>query len=117
MPRARATWFGRGGDRDSRALMAHPADPHFFRHEYGRLVAMISRRVGMHRLQLVEDAAQSALLAALESWGLNGPPDNPSSPRTLRLHSFQETCAMTFCVCCSCAATLPSRSSPSWYSR
>lgn len=51
---------------------------HFFRHEYGRLVAMISRRVGVRHLETVEDAVQSALLAALESWRA-GLPENPSA--------------------------------------
>jgi RNA polymerase sigma-70 factor (ECF subfamily) len=52
---------------------------HFFRHEYGRLVAMLSRRVGMRYLETVEDAVQCALLAALESWTRGDLPDNPSA--------------------------------------
>jgi RNA polymerase sigma factor (sigma-70 family) len=52
---------------------------HFFRHEYGRLVAMLSRRVGVHHLEAVEDAVQSALMTALESWIVAGVPDNPSA--------------------------------------
>jgi len=52
---------------------------HFFRHEYGRLVAMLSRRVGMRHLETVEDAVQCALLAALESWTRRGIPENPSA--------------------------------------
>ena len=54
-------------------------DEHFFRHEYGRLVAMLVRRVGMPHLDAVEDAVQSALLAALETWTTGGVPDNPSA--------------------------------------
>jgi RNA polymerase sigma-70 factor (ECF subfamily) len=49
----------------------------FFRHEYARLVATLSRRVGMQHLEAVEDAVQSALLSALESWTTNGLPENP----------------------------------------
>lgn len=49
----------------------------FFRHEYGRLVAGLTRRVGLRHLEAVEDAAQSALLAALESWTTRGVPENP----------------------------------------
>lgn len=52
---------------------------HFFRHEYGRLVAMLSRRVGVQHLEAVEDAVQSALMTALESWTVAGLPDNPSA--------------------------------------
>ena len=38
---------------------------HFFRHEYGKLVATLSRRIGVHNIEAVEDAVQSALMAAL----------------------------------------------------
>ena len=51
----------------------------FFRHEYGRLVAALSRRVGVQHLEAVEDAVQSALMTALESWTTAGLPDNPSA--------------------------------------
>ncbi len=50
---------------------------HFFRHEYGRLVATLSRRVGVHSIKDVEDAVQSALMTALETWTIAGLPDNP----------------------------------------
>lgn len=52
---------------------------HVFRHEYGRLVAMLSCRVGVHHIEAVEDAVQSALMTALETWKLSGFPDNPSA--------------------------------------
>lgn len=52
---------------------------HFFRHEYGSLVASLSRRAGVHHLDAVEDAAQAALMAALESWTRGRIPDNPSA--------------------------------------
>lgn len=51
----------------------------FFRHEYGRLVAMLCRRVGVQHVEAVEDAVQGALMAALESWPIAGPPDAPSA--------------------------------------
>jgi RNA polymerase sigma factor (sigma-70 family) len=77
MPRARAARLGCRGHRDPRSLSKEAADPHFFRHEYGRLVAVLSRRVGLEHLEAVEDAVQSALLAALDSWRTSGVPDNP----------------------------------------
>lgn len=52
---------------------------HFFRHEYGRLVAVLSCRRGFNHLENVEDAAQAALLAALERWTTDGVPDDPSA--------------------------------------
>jgi len=60
-------------------LTASQLDALFFRHEYGHLVAMLSRRVGIHHIEAVEDAAQSALLVALESWTKGSVPDNPSA--------------------------------------
>jgi RNA polymerase sigma-70 factor (ECF subfamily) len=50
---------------------------HFFRHEYGRLVATLSRRAGVQHIEAVEDAVQSALMSALETWTISGLPDNP----------------------------------------
>lgn len=50
---------------------------HFFRHEYGRLVAMLTCRVGAQHIEAVEDAVQSALMTALEAWTMTGLPDNP----------------------------------------
>ena len=52
---------------------------HFFRHEYGRLVAILSHRVGVQHIEAVEDAVQSALMTALEAWTIGGLPDNPSA--------------------------------------
>jgi RNA polymerase sigma-70 factor (ECF subfamily) len=51
----------------------------FFRDQYGRLVAMLSRRWGVHHLELIEDAVQTALLTGLETWTRSGIPDNPSA--------------------------------------
>jgi RNA polymerase sigma-70 factor (ECF subfamily) len=59
-------------------LSAATTVQHFFRHEYGRLVATLARRVGMQHLDAVEDAVQSALVAAVETW-TSGEPDNPSA--------------------------------------
>ncbi len=52
---------------------------HFFRHEYGRLVSILSHRVGVKNIEAVEDAVQSALMKALESWTIIGLPENPSA--------------------------------------
>ncbi|MCB9678226.1 MAG: sigma-70 family RNA polymerase sigma factor [Alphaproteobacteria bacterium] len=52
---------------------------HFFRREYAGLVAALTRRAGAHHLAEAEDAAQAALLTALERWPHTGLPDNPST--------------------------------------
>lgn len=59
--------------------MSVPPDDHFFRHEYGRLVAMLARRVGARHLETIEDAVQEALLAAVETWPRGAVPENPSA--------------------------------------
>jgi RNA polymerase sigma factor (sigma-70 family) len=48
---------------------------HWFRRELGRLVSILSRRFGHHRIELCEDAAQSALLRATQSWSSQLPDD------------------------------------------
>jgi RNA polymerase sigma-70 factor (ECF subfamily) len=48
---------------------------HVFREEYGRLIATLMRRFG--DLDLAEEAAGEALLAALEKWPESGVPPNP----------------------------------------
>ncbi len=52
---------------------------HSFRREYGRLVAVLTRRVGARHVEQVEDAVQGALLAALTTWTAQGRPDDPSA--------------------------------------
>lgn len=61
----------------------------FFRHQYGKLVASLTKRVGIQFLDRIEDAAQSALLKGLEKWSVehsktnhepnSSIPDNPSA--------------------------------------
>lgn len=48
-----------------------------FRTEYGRLVAALMRRFG--DLDVAEDAASEALVAALEKWSRDGVPPNPGA--------------------------------------
>jgi len=50
-----------------------------FRHEAGRLIAILTRIFGPANLGLAEDVAQEALIAALEVWPYHGVPDNPTA--------------------------------------
>ncbi len=50
---------------------------HSFRHEYGRLVAALTRNLGIRQLDEVEDAVQSALMKAMNAWSRHGMPTDP----------------------------------------
>lgn len=52
---------------------------HFFRHTYGKLVATLSRRIGAQHIDAIEDAVQSALMSAVETWPVTELPANPSA--------------------------------------
>ncbi len=59
---------------------AHGLVEHFFRREYGRLVALLTRKVaGAQHIELVEDAVQGALLTALTAWTARGLPEDPGA--------------------------------------
>ena len=51
---------------------------HFFRHEFGRLVAVLTRSLGVRRLDLVEDVVQTALVQAQETWARRGVTEDPA---------------------------------------
>ncbi|MFN9433416.1 MAG: RNA polymerase sigma factor [Planctomycetota bacterium] len=52
---------------------------HFFRHEYGRIVAVLTRSLGIRSVDLIEDAVQQAMFRALTAWRSRGLPDDASA--------------------------------------
>lgn len=50
---------------------------HLFRHHAGQMVSVLCRMFGFERLDLIEDAVQDALIAALKKWPFSGFPENP----------------------------------------
>ena len=50
-----------------------------FREEAGKLVATLTRHLGVEHLQLAEDVVQEALGRALRIWPFYGVPDNPAA--------------------------------------
>lgn len=52
---------------------------HFFRHEYSKMVAVISHYFSAEDLNLAEDVVQDTLLEAIRGWELNGIPPNPTA--------------------------------------
>ena len=52
---------------------------HLFRHEAGKMIAVLTRIFGLHDLELAEDVVQESFLKALQSWKYGQIPDNPSA--------------------------------------
>jgi RNA polymerase sigma factor (sigma-70 family) len=51
---------------------------HLFRHEAGKMAAVLTRMVGLRELQVAEDIVQDTLLQALNAWKVKGVPENPA---------------------------------------
>lgn len=51
---------------------------HLFRHEAGKMIAVLTRIFGIHNLQMAEDVVQEAFLKATQVWKFELP-DNPSA--------------------------------------
>ena len=52
---------------------------HLFRHEAGKMVAVLTRIFGFEHLTLAEDVVQESLARALRTWPFHGLPQNPSA--------------------------------------
>ncbi|WP_205685603.1 RNA polymerase sigma factor [Flavipsychrobacter stenotrophus] len=53
--------------------------PHLFRTEYSKIVAVLSRLLGLQHLDVAEDIAADTFLAAMEIWPYKGVPTNPEA--------------------------------------
>ena len=51
---------------------------HLFRHESGKMIAVLSRLLGLQHLELAQDIVQDTLLQAMSSWSYGQVPDNPA---------------------------------------
>ncbi len=51
---------------------------HLFRHESGKMVAVLTRIFGPDNIDLAEDVVQDSLIEAIKQWTYKGVPDNPS---------------------------------------
>ncbi|MEM0933771.1 MAG: sigma-70 family RNA polymerase sigma factor [Bacteroidota bacterium] len=52
---------------------------HLFRNEYGKLIALLTNKFGVSFLEQIEDAAQDTFLRAMQVWGYQTVPDNPTA--------------------------------------
>lgn len=52
---------------------------HLFRHESGKMAAVLTRIVGLQNLDLAQDLVQDTLLKAINTWKIKGIPKNPTA--------------------------------------
>jgi RNA polymerase sigma factor (sigma-70 family) len=67
-----------GTNSDKPPEVSHVVE-HLFRHEAGKMVAILTGIFGLDHLTLAEDVVQEALARALQTWPFYGVPDNPSA--------------------------------------
>jgi RNA polymerase sigma factor (sigma-70 family) len=53
--------------------------PHLFRTEYRKIVSVLCKRFGVEYLDMAEDVTSDTFLTAVQAWGLQGIPANPSA--------------------------------------
>lgn len=52
---------------------------HLFRHEAGKMAAVLTHVLGFSNIETAEDIVQDTLLKALHTWRIKGVPENPSA--------------------------------------
>ena len=52
---------------------------HLFRHQAGQMVSVLARKFGVANIELIEDAVQDAMIAAMKNWPYAGVPENRSA--------------------------------------
>ncbi|MES2847566.1 MAG: sigma-70 family RNA polymerase sigma factor [Bacteroidota bacterium] len=63
----------------SKSLHIEQLVDNLFRREWGKLISVLTKLFGPENLQLAEDVVQETLLKALNTWKINGLPQNPSA--------------------------------------
>jgi RNA polymerase sigma-70 factor (ECF subfamily) len=61
------------------ATNIHQLVDHLFRHESGKMIAVLSRFLGLQNLDVAQDIVQDTLLQAMNTWRYSKVPDNPSA--------------------------------------
>ena len=51
---------------------------HLFRHQSGKMIAVLTRIFGMHNLEMIEDVVQESFLRAIHTWTFKQMPENPA---------------------------------------
>src|SRR4029453_11808362 len=52
---------------------------HLFRHESGKMIAVLSRLLGLQNIEVAQDIVQDTLLQAMSTWSYKAIPGNPSA--------------------------------------
>ena len=65
--------------KDQSAKSKNEITEHLFRLEYGKIVAVIVKFIGINHLKLAEDITQEAFYKAVKHWQHNGIPPNPKA--------------------------------------
>ena len=58
--------------------MTEPSIDHLFRHQFGKMVSILTRIFGFQHLETIEDAIQDTFVQAIKVWR-NGVPNNPEA--------------------------------------
>jgi RNA polymerase sigma-70 factor (ECF subfamily) len=53
--------------------------PHLFRMEYRKIVSVLCSHFGFEQMETAEDITSDTFLAAAQTWGIDGPPKNPTA--------------------------------------
>ena len=64
---------------ESDNIKSNQLTDNFFRNEYGKMVSVVTRYLGINSVEQAEDIVQETLLKATESWNENGIPENPQA--------------------------------------
>ena len=57
----------------------HNTIDHIFRHEYGKIIAILVHKFGPNHLEKIEDVVQDAFLKAMKVWSYQEVPDKPTA--------------------------------------
>lgn len=57
----------------------HESLKQLFQQEFSKMVAVISKRFGLHHIEIAEDIVSETFLTATETWALKGMPENPTA--------------------------------------
>ncbi len=65
--------------KESNKKTSRELTEYFFRNEYGKIIAVITKYIGNSNIDTAEDIVQETLLTAVETWQHNGIPENPTA--------------------------------------